>query len=63
MNSRRGLQNESAITFSSDQNVLIQFNSANTKRSEFDLKRGETKAFSEKDLANVSKVEVIYLGS
>lgn len=51
------------ITFKSSQNVMVQLNSANSVSSEFDLQEGQVKTFSARNLKNISKVEIIYLGS
>lgn len=52
-----------AMAFKSPGNVLVQLNSANSVTSKFDLREGEVKTFTERQLHDATSIEIDYLGS
>ena len=54
---------EQGMTFRSPGNVLVQLNSVNAVTSRFNMREGQVKTFTARQLHNAARIEIEYLGS
>ena len=51
------------ITFQSSSNVMVRLNSTNSGPRRLNFKQDHSRTFTARELKNVSRVEIVYLGS
>lgn len=51
------------ITFQSSSNVMVRLNSTNSGSRKLNFKQGQARTFTAREMKDVSRVEIVYLGS